>query len=660
MPPIINPNSQYSGPEAVLDRNFDYTYPRGLNLKPGSGLHKKILTEVMTRARTSSTIMKARFPQWNEIDHTLTTYIPLDEKERIVKHKDFRKPVSIVFPYTYTILETLLSLYINTFLQDPIFNYVGVGSDDVIGAILLEKLVSLQCYHNKVGLALHTQARDAFTYGLGVVTPIWKTEYGKKTVITKVKRPGIFGSFMTQTLKRVQDNQLLFEGNALENVDPYLYLPDTTVPIHDPQKGEFVGWVSSSGYNKLLGVERNDKEVFNVQYLQALKGKRTSLYFSDQSGRWTKAGINTRDNFFGTSNEAIDIVKMFIELIPSEWGLSSKSYPEKWYFEVANDQVVIKAQPTGLEHGMFPVSVIVPDFDGYSLSPISRMETLYGMQGVLDFLFNSHITNVRKAINDILIVDPQSVNMEDLKNPSPGKLVRLRRPRWGQGVKDVVQQLLVNDVTRGNVADSSFIVQWMDRISGADQSMQGSVRQGGPERLTGAEFQGTRAGALSRFDRIAKVVGMQGLQDIGVFFGAHVKQMMKNESYVRLAGDQQELLLQEYGASIRNDRIKISPEDINVLYNVRVKDGANPGGNYSQSWVQLFQILAQNPEISQKFDLVRIFMHIARGMGAKDVNDFVLRGGNIQPNAMSVPQIQQLLQQGNLVPTDQITSGVPQ
>ena len=39
----------------------------------------------------------------------------------------------------------------------------------------------------------------------------------------------------------------------------------------------------------------------------------------------------------------------------------------------------------------------------------------------------------------MLVVDPYLVNINDLKDPQPGKLIRLRRPAWGRGVDKVVQ-----------------------------------------------------------------------------------------------------------------------------------------------------------------------------------------------------------------------------
>ena len=654
MPPILQGQRQYKSSYRAEEK-FDYKYPEGLNLTPGSKTHNKIRDEVMQRAYDSARVMSGRHAAWNDIDHTLTAYIPADEEERIVRDKDSRRPISIVFPYTYTILETLLSYYVSAFLQDPIFRYEGVGPNDVIGAIVLEKLINLQCNKNKVGLNLHTQARDAFAYGFGAVTPVWATEYGKKTV--KQTSSGMMGMFSRSELVTL-DNQLLFEGNALENIDPYLYLPDVSVPIHDPQAGDYNGWMSPTTYMQLLGEERNSSELVNVKYLKNLKGRLSSVFPSDSSGRNTKSGVHIRSEFQSGQDNSIQIVKMFIRLIPDEWGIGDSEYPELWYFEVAQDEIVIQARPANLDHNKFPVSVIAPDYDGYSTSPISRIEMLYGMQGVLDFMFNSHVANVRKAINDMIIYDPYLVNSNDLKNPEPGKLIRLRRPAWGKGVKDVAQQLGINDVTRGNIADSSFLVQWMDRVSGADASIQGALRSGGPERLTGTEFQGTRAGSVSRLERISKVVGMQGMQDISMFFGVHNRQMMSNENYIKLSGDWQEVLLSEFGKSrLDRGRIRIDPSDIDINFNVICRDGSVPGGNYSDVWVKMFQILGQNPELAQKFDVVRIFTHIARNLGAKNVNDFVRRGGGINPVGMGQEAIQTQAKAGNIIPINEAMNG---
>jgi len=317
-------------------------------------------------------------------------------------------------------------------------------------------------------------------------------------------------------------------------------------------------------------------------------------------------------------------------------------------FTVAADTVVVRAKPLGLDHNMFPVAVAAPDFDGYSPIAIGRSELVEGMQEVLDFLFNSHIANIRTSINGKTIVDPYLVNINDMKDPDSGNLIRLRRPAWGRGVDKVAQQLIVQDVTQANIQDALLVMKYMQQIYGTDNPMMGNLRSGGPERLTKAEFQGTAMGAVSRLERIAKVIGIQAMQDIGYMFAYHTQQLMSEDVWVKSEGKWPEKILQDLQP--QSDRIKVSPWDILVDYDLMVRDGSIPGGNYATIWAQLFKTIMSSEMLGQRFDIIRIFKHIARNLGAKNVDDFEAK---VPPmNAQVVPdeEAARQAQAGNIVP----------
>lgn len=647
MPAIVqgnNFNPRFDYDMVTKDTRISYDYPRGLDFKPGSKLYKKLKYEVLRRAQDSYDEMSKKFPTWKKIDESLTAYIPLDDYEKDVLSRDSRKPVSIVVPFSYATLETLLTYDVAAFLNDPIFRYEGMSSEDTIGAAMLEGVVRHQCLWSKVALNLHTMFRDSKVYGFGAVGLDWTRRYGYRT---EKKQEGFWSAltsaFRPTGFKRVRgEREMLYEGNRLVNIDPYSYLPDTDAPIHDPQMGEHVGWIERDNYMNLLKRER-DGEFFNVKYLRHMASGRSYISRVDDSGREAKHG-SSRDIGRSKQTMPVDVIYMFITLIPKEFELGSSEYPEKWLFVLAGDEVVIQAKPLGLNHDLYPVAVSAPDFDGYSATPTSRLEVIYGLQKTLDWLISSHVTNVRKSINDMLVVDPYLINMGDLRDGKPGKLVRMRRAAWGRGVENAVMQLKVNDVTKQHISDAAYVVDMMQRVSAAVDSVMGIMRTSG-ERRSATESRDSRTGALSRLERAGKVASVQALFDIAYMFGSQTQQLMSKPTYVKITGGDQMRLMADLGVQ-PGMRAKVGPNDIIIEYDVVPKDGSNASAGNPEIFKELFQIIATQPELYQSFDLIRIFKHIARSAGAKNVDEFERFKPVIAPDQ----QVQANAQAGNLVP----------
>lgn len=659
MPNIIDGNS--GSVTIVSGEDLGYTYPNGVNLTPGSPMHEFLLIKIMARVKDSSGEISKRFTTWKKIDQSLTAYIKTDDAERIVKDADERKPISIVVPYSYATLETLLTYMTAAFLDDPIFKYEGTGPEDVVGAMLLEKIVQIQCAKAKAALNLHTAFRDGFSYGLGIVAPSWTRRWGKRTVI---EPDGFISSmlqkFITLGEKKVNKDVILYEGNIFKNIDPYLALPDPNVPADSPQRGEFFGWIEPSNYMALLEIEKdNPKVFFNMRYLSGMNTSAGKSVYNKtgDSGRDVRLSTGT-----GMSSETrpIDVIWLYVNLVPKEWKIGTGEYPEKWLFGVAADKVVVSAAPMNLNHNMFPVGVCVPDSDGYSVAPVSRLEMVFGLQTALDWMFNSHIANVRKAINDMLIVDPSLINVNDLKDPAPGKLLRMRRAAWGRGVENAVKQLNVVDVTKNHVGDSAMITDLMQKCTGSVDSLMGFQRTSS-ERVTADESRGTRTGALSRLAKVARLVSLQMMQDLGYMVASHTQQLMEQEHYITVSGRWEEELIKERAVQ-PGDKITVSPFELAIDYDVFQQDGTIAGTEDGKLWVQLFQVIGQNQLLMQEYDTGRIFLHIAKQLGAKDVSDFKRKQPLMLPQASvtTAPdgQVAQQAQAGNIIPANTFTGGM--
>ena len=360
--PMDKQHSQSVEVKTEYQQLYKGRYPEGLDLSPNSSMHNYIVDRVMERARRSKTVMANRYDSWREIDHIMTAYVKLDEAERLVRGNDPRKPASLVIPIAYASREVILTYETSAFLDElPYFRYVNQGPEDVVGTALLEKVIEAQNRQMKVALGLYTQLSDGWTYGIGPAHIPWRKKFGRSRKMQDVG----FNSFLTgdRTItgqREVAEEELMFEGNAVQSIDPYLYLPDTAVPAHLHQEGEFSAYVEPSTRTKLLSEERHNERMFNVRYVDP-RGTR-SVLATDQSGRGTRTGMVDLWSRTASSSGGADVVWMWIDLVPSEWvdtagtRLGPGDYPEKWLFGIAGDTVCIMAGPANLDHNMYPTT----------------------------------------------------------------------------------------------------------------------------------------------------------------------------------------------------------------------------------------------------------------------------------------------------------------
>jgi hypothetical protein len=649
MPTIVQGNQYFHSSIQLRDVNYDYDYPNNLNWKPGSELHERLKSLILQRSRESRDFMQKRYKSWRKIDKNLTSYIPATDAEKKIKDDDDRKPVNVVIPVSYAILETLLTYFTATFFDEPIFRYQGVGPEDTVKAMLLELVISQQVHRQKMLLDLYVMWRDSLTYGFGAVSPVWIRKTGKRTVKSEEGLiGGVLDLFRSIGLTRREEEVVIYEGNSLQSIDPYMLLPDPNVSAHKIQDSEFVGWVDRSNRMKLLSEENSNDGRFNARYLEHIDGK--SIYWEqDRSARTERFGIESSSSSsnIALSTKPVDLIFMYMNIVPSEWSLRDSDRPERWLFVLAGDQVIIQAQPLGLDHDQFPIAICCPDYDGHSVAPIGKLEIEYGMQEAVDFLYKSFQAEQRKSVNNTFVVDPEVINIHDFANTKNGGLVRLRRKFWGQGkVADAIHQVQVNDVTQQNIPNIQFLHGMMKETSGAVDALQGLFRKTS-ERVSATESQNTVRSALSRLEKAARLAGWQAHYDIAYQLASNTRQLLDEETFVRLVGRHEQDLKREFGL---DEFAKISPSTVDVDFDVLSHDGTLPIEGSAQTLLQLIQMAAQDQELRQTLDYVRLVKAIARRSGEKNVEDFVRKQPPVQTQVVSDQQAEREAQAGNLVP----------
>ncbi len=639
--------------------NFGYNYPEGLDLRPraDNDIHTRIKSNILRAADDSYSNISQRFDAWRRVDQTMTGYIATSDYEKNLKKRPDQdvasetKPISIVVPNSFAVEDTILTYLTQVFLTPPIFGYEGIGPEDEIGGKLLEVLVSQQVKATRAALDLHVGFRSGLRYGFSPATMRWDVRTGFKT--RKVKRDviSITGETLSSRFERETVEAILFEGNDITNIDPYRSLPDPSVSAHRTRDGAFFGWSEVIDYETLLSQEQHDPELFNVKYLRTVQGQnRSSKYTADLSDReMFYTGASGGSATTPDSTRKLTIVNMYMTIIPYEWKLGSSKVPEVWFFRLADDRIVLTAQPLGLNHGQFPVAVNAPEFDGYTMTPISRLEVVQGLQVISDWMINSRVANVRKVINDMLVVDPSLVHMPDFKKPGAGRLIRLRREAWGRGVKEAVSQLTVQDITQHHLIDSGFANDLMQRATGAVDSMQGIMRSGG-ERRSATEAGASTQAAVSRLEHQAYITSLMYMQDLGKFYAEHTQQLMTQKQKMRILGDWPEVLQNTYERAVN-----INPDDILIDYDLIVKDGstATAGAVNADVWVSLLQSAMASPVVGVEMDIMRMYLHVAQMLGVKNIQDFKIKGGSISAEIKEDLEVEREVKRGNLIATQE-------
>ncbi len=604
-------------------------------------LHRFILDAVLRRRDFSQDKMRERHAAWRKNEENFIAYMP--EKDVDKQRRNLREVggepqfTTLRIPFDYAVLMSAHTYWTSVFLgRSPILQYEGRTGSSEDGVLAIEAMMS---YQTNVGRMLpnwYIWLLDVGKYGLAIAGSHWVRE--KIVVNREIDVPDSFlgvdlGTSQTEMKRFVMDG---YQGNKLYNVRPWDFFPDPRVTVQRMQEGEFVGRYTQVGWNAIAkGTAAG--QYFNIETLRNMRHSAADIRDRGSSNIVLPFGPNEGVSRLDIIDmNSVDLLEMYIELIPRDWGLGSSSYPEKWIFVVANDRVVIAAQPLGDYHDKFPFYVLEYEPDGHAMFKRSLLEIVGPMTDVITWLINTHFYNTRKSLNDMFVVDPTKIVLKDLKDPSPGKIIRLKEEMYGQDVRSAIWQFPVNNVTQQHLQDTEILGSLIQRVSGVNDNIMGLLNTGG--RKTATEVRTSSTFGINRLKTVAEWFSATGVNDMSQVLLQTTQQHYSGREKLRLAGD----FFLHQGAQ---RWLEVSPNDIQGFYDFVPVDGTLPVDRFAQvsMWTNLLQQMSTSPQVMQEYDLGRIFAWIAQLGGLKNIHRFKIQ----------VQEPEELLQQaqaGNVVP----------
>lgn len=626
--------------------------PEIVELRYGTPEHERVLEALRQRRDMSWHYMSRRYDTWAKMEERFRAYVNLKETDRQRQELTRQgKPqyVTIDVPYSYAMLLSAHTYWTSVFLsRSPVLQYVARSGDGTMNEQAVEAVMDYQLTAGGMLLPLYLWFMDAGKYGLGVIGNAWMEE---ESVITKVVEvpASYYGIPIPGKTKKVKQTVLIpgYEGNKLFNIRPQDFYPDPRVPIARLQDGEFCGHRAEVGWNTILKRQAQGW-YYNVEALRRNLKAQPSSWLKERGSSQIElpAGMDTLfhrgevEDAGSIRNEKkqksfVDMVQMEVELVPADWGLGESRWPEKWVFAYANDEVITCAMPKGAYHNKFEYFPLEYEVEGYALSKRSMLEIVDPLNDILSWLFNSHMYNVRKALNDQIIVDPSRVVMKDFTDPAAGRLIRLKPEAYGTPPTEVAHQLVVQDLTQNHMRDFQIVADVMMRVLGTNDSIMGMLNAGG--RKTATEVRTSSTMGINRLKTNCEYMSAMGFTPWAQVILANTQQRLSRGKQMRIAG--------RMGVSA--EMIDVTPDAIAGQFDFVPIDGTMPVDRFAQAnlWKELAIAMRNMPEVAQQFDWVGVMGWIAQLGGAKNFDQFKIKT-NVVPDATAIAGARA----GNLVP----------
>lgn len=620
-----------------------------VELRPNNPKYDQIKNFILDRKRYSNRKMSDARQRWREADDAFKAYVPTKEVDAKKKQQWDQEGkldyITLAVPYSYAIAMTAHTYLSSIFLsRNPVYQFTGRHGETQSSVQAVEAIMD---YQLRVGKHLPVLMNWLFSmtkYGIGFLGDYWCKETAD--VARFVERPvtlmGVPVPFKTQKVKETA-TVTTFEGNHLYNVSVYDVYPDPRVPLCNFQDGEFFGRDVRVGLHEILEGEAAGR-YFNVDLLRKMKQESESASSVDGNGYSEASARLDLPYFYGEQAYRgpafYKLHEMIIRLVPSQWGLGASNRVEKWVFTLANDELLIGAQPLGLLHNQFPYSVIEYGLGSEEFVKSSMIEIVQPLSKALTWLFNSHMYGVRKSLTDTRVVDPSRVTVKDMLQPYGGSIIRLKPNAYGQSPRDMIHQLQVGDPTASHTRDMMVIEQMIQRALGVIDDVMG-VQGAGSDRQTATEVRVRTGYSTSRMKTTAEYAAATGFASLSQRLVMNTQQLYQDEKLFRIAG----ALMQDAATFAQ---VRVDPMAISGFYDYVPIDGTLPIDRMAQAnfWKEIIGMIAQNPQLGAEWDISGLIAHVMNMQGERNIQKF--RRVNMQ--AMDPAILAQMAQQGNMVP----------
>lgn len=611
-----------------------------LNKKEPSEFHSKLLSECLADVKRSRADMARRYSEWDTNQLVFEgKRMPDEEDEQMYREG---KPVKMVVPNNFAQAMSFTSFLFLMFKQNRNF-YELTPSPDLIDRGTKkadsETILNRDWNRNAGSTLLFQNLKDVAVFGIAPMSVCWKKEMSRIYVnpassvvqttngVTVSSRPG---SGWEEYVK--------YEGNELRNLSPYRFFPDTSFPLVDFWKSKsFCAWEEDYTLNDLRDLEKSG-EVAGVDHIE---GWAKDLF--KERGAESRLSFDYRRTSFDSAkgSSPVIVTKCQKWIVPSQFkfgpkdkALGPEDFPVLYHVWYANDNRIIRAEPSYVWHNEYGVGMaqFTPDMH-QTLSGLSLCGLIYYLQDVISWMINSRITNVRRAIQNRNVINPAFIEGKSYDGEGD---IYIRKGVGRIDPRLAVMQLGVNDVTSSHMQDADILGKIMQLVSGVNDNAMGQYNSG---RRSASEARVVTAGAAGRMKMHGHLIWEQCLGRIGRLMYANSRQSLSPETFQRIVG-----VDGKTDPALRYQLFQGTPQEIAAGEDFTIFDStlSSEKAFMAQNLQELIQVIfTANPMAAQQFamkiDPAKVFDELQYLRDGAPVQEFYYDPGT-QP-MMPQPQV---------------------
>jgi hypothetical protein len=352
-PPGALPGANSPTPEAGMDTMRGFAADAEVNpvinrLSPDSVLHNAVRDKLNAMWEFGKKQMKQHYSRFNFAEQRVQAYTSMQDYQRLMESCQGvdaapPEPISVIVPYSYATLHAAAT-YIHQVLvgQKPVFPLLATLGTQADRARYMETALQNNLDMSRGQETLWQLIWDPLIYGFGVVKNSWEVRQG-------------------QTIQWLMGQRSLvdtttFAGNVIAAVDPYAFVPDPRVPIHQCNlRGDFMFAETRISSTTLKDMEKQNKLKWVSVGLEKT-GRGQQQDSANENQRRIKIGV--RSESLITPNNVTDFATVregTVRLVPKDWGLGESDQSQLWKFSWFKMQI-IQAEPLGMIHNMHPMT----------------------------------------------------------------------------------------------------------------------------------------------------------------------------------------------------------------------------------------------------------------------------------------------------------------